>query len=57
MATQSITKNIVFQDKISSRNLVTALEKAKRNTGRNVTIKQQCEEVKGNKIKQMFKIQ
>lgn len=56
MATKSITKNITFKDKTLSKNLVVALENAKKKTSKDVVIKKQCEEVKGDKIKQMFGI-
>jgi len=54
MATKSILKNIDVKDRHFGRTLVNALEKAKKQKGKPVTLSKACYELKGESIKAIF---
>lgn len=55
MATSSITQNIVLKDKKNSRQLISALENADKKRSNQVTFSKAHREIRGDKIKEIFK--
>lgn len=56
MATSSITQNIIIKDKKGSRQLISALENAKNQQSKEVTLSKMHREIRGDKIKELFKM-
>ncbi|VTR22884.1 Uncharacterised protein [Actinobacillus pleuropneumoniae] len=55
MATSSITQNIIIKDKKSSLQLISALENADRKRSKQVSLSKAHTEIRGDKIKEIFK--
>ncbi|MDR2006663.1 MAG: hypothetical protein LBP78_05405 [Acidaminococcales bacterium] len=55
MATSSILKNVNIKDKHLAQKLVNALENAKNKQVKDVAMRHPVEDVKGEKLKQLFK--
>ena len=54
MSTKSILKNILIKDKISGKQLVTALETASRKHPKEIHLKEAYEDVRGDKIRNIL---
>jgi iron(III) transport system ATP-binding protein len=54
MATKSIYKNVIIKDARLSRNLVSALENAKKKQSKDVRLSKTCHELKRDQIKGIF---
>ncbi|NLV22675.1 MAG: hypothetical protein GXY49_11945 [Syntrophomonadaceae bacterium] len=54
MATKSIYKNVIIKDAKLSRNLVSALENAKKKQSKDVRLSKTCHELKKDQIKGIF---
>ncbi|QSF42637.1 hypothetical protein [Paenibacillus tianjinensis] len=55
MATSSITQNIVIRDKKGSQQLISALENADGKRSKKVSYSKAHSEIRGDKIKEIFK--
>ena len=54
MPSKSILKNILIKDKISGKQLVTALETASRKHPKEIHLKETYEDVRGDKIRNIL---
>lgn len=54
MATKSIMKNISIKNRKMGYAIVSALENSKRKKSKDVILQHTCEEIKGEKINQIF---